>query len=298
MERILQRNPLIEGVLLVDKGAGFTSHDAIARARRVLGVRRIGHMGTLDPFATGLLVLLVGRVTRLASYIQGDPKIYDATIRFGARTDTDDATGTVIDTAPLPDARSIQDAMPTLTGTFEQIPPAFSAKQVDGVRAYDAARRGAPLELRPSVVTVDGWTIRGWRSAEELDVTVTCGGGTYIRALARDLGTLTGSVAHLAALRRTRSGPFSVGDAIPVDALEPGVRLRPALEGLTDLSAVAVTVDERARIARGQTIDAAMRPSDDSRFSRAVLVDENRQILAIAERQASSWAPKVVLVDA
>ena len=298
MERIRPRSPLIEGVLLVDKSAGFTSHDAIARARRVLGVRRIGHMGTLDPFATGLLVLLVGRVTRLAAYIQGEPKVYDATIRFGARTDSDDATGQVIGTAPIPDARSVEDALPRLTGVLEQMPPAFSAKQVDGVRAYDAARRGVPLELRPSLVTVHAWSIRGWRSADELDVTVTCGGGTYIRALARDLGTLTGSVAHLSALRRTRSGPFSVDDAIPVAALAPGVQLRPALEGLADLSAVAVTGDERARIARGQTIDAASSAADGESSSRAVLVDEHRQILAIAERQAASWAPRVVLIDA
>jgi tRNA pseudouridine55 synthase len=285
-------------VLLVDKSAGFTSHDAIARARRVLGVRRIGHMGTLDPFATGLLVLLVGRVTRLAAYLQGEPKVYDATIRFGARTDTDDATGQVVDTALAPDASAVENAIARLTGTFEQLPPSFSAKQVDGVRAYDAARRGAPLELRPSTVTVHSWVVRGWRSAEELDVTVTCGGGTYIRALARDLGALTGSAAHLSALRRTRSGPFSVDDAIPVTELEAGVPLRAALDGLTDLTAVAVSGDERARIARGQSIDAATAADDDAPARRAVLVDGDRHILAIAERQAASWAPRVVLIDA
>jgi tRNA pseudouridine55 synthase len=283
-------------VLLVDKSAGFTSHDAIARARRVLGVRRIGHMGTLDPFATGLLVLLVGRVTRLASYIQGEPKVYDATIRFGESTDTDDLTGRVTAAAPAPSATAVEASLPRLTGTFEQMPPAFSAKQIDGVRAYDAARRGTPLELRPSIVTVHGWTVRGWRSATELDVTVTCGGGTYIRALARDLGTLAGSVAHLSALRRTRSGPFSVDDAVPVDALAPGVALRPALDGLAGLPAVNVSTDERARIARGQSIDAAADAA--ARAPRAVLLDADRHVLAIAERQSASWAPKVVLIDA
>jgi tRNA pseudouridine55 synthase len=284
-------------VLLVDKSAGVTSHDAIARARRALGVRRIGHMGTLDPFATGLLVLLVGRVTRLASYLQGEPKVYDATIRFGRQTDTDDGTGREIAVAPLPDARTVEDALPTLTGTFEQMPPAFSAKQVDGVRAYDAARRGAALALKPSVVTVHGWSVRGWRATGELDVTVTCGGGTYIRALARDLGTLSGSAAHLSALRRTRSGPYSVDEAVPLDQLESGVELRSALEGLSELSAVAVTGDEKARIARGQPIVADARSGDRPDARRAVLVDENRQIVAIAERQASSWAPRVVLID-
>ena len=298
MERIRPRSPLIEGVLLVDKSAGFTSHDAIARARRALGVRRIGHMGTLDPFATGLLVLLVGRVTRLASYLQGEPKVYDATIRFGRETDTDDATGREVATAALPDTRTVEDALPKLTGAFEQMPPAFSAKQVDGVRAYDAARRGAPLALTPSVVTVHGWTVRGWNAPGELDVTVTCGGGTYIRALARDLGRLSGSAAHLSALRRTRSGPYSLDDAVPLADIEPGVQLRPALEGLSELSAVSLTREEKARIAHGQTIDATGHADDRPDQLRAVLVDENREIVAIAERQAASWAPRVVLIDA
>ena len=297
MERIRPRSPLIEGLLLVDKSAGFTSHDAIARARRVLGVRRIGHLGTLDPFATGLLVLLVGRVTRLASYLQGEPKVYDATIRFGARTDTDDATGVVTQTAPVPPHETVSPLLAKLTGTFQQMPPSYSAKQVDGVRAYDAARRGAPLELRPSTVTVHEWAVRGWSGATDLDVTITCAGGTYIRALARDLGTLCGSAAHLTALRRTRSGPFSVDDATPIESLEAGARLRPALDGLSGLSAVPVTTDERARIARGQSIRAAS-PEGAAGDTRAVLLDGDRQILAIAERQAASWAPKVVLIDA
>jgi tRNA pseudouridine55 synthase len=254
-------------------------------------------MGTLDPFATGLLVLLVGRVTRLAPYLQGEPKVYDATIRFGRQTDTDDGTGREIAAAPLPDARTVEEVLPTLTGTFEQMPPAFSAKQVDGVRAYDAARRGAAIALKPSVVTVHGWCVHGWRAPGELDVTVTCGGGTYIRALARDLGTLSGSAAHLSALRRTRSGPYTVDEAIPLDQLESGVELRSPLEGLSELSAVAVTGDEKARIARGQSIGADALSAEWPNTHRAVLVDENRQIVAIAERQASSWAPRVVLID-
>ena len=297
MARHRPTNPQIEGVLLVDKSAGFTSHDAIARARRVLGVRRIGHLGTLDPFATGLLILLVGRVTRLAPYIEGEPKVYDATIHFGARTDTDDATGNVVETAPIPDVADVERAIASLTGTFEQVPPAYSAKQVDGIRAYDAARSGAPLALRPADVTVHAWTIRGWRDTGELDVSITCRGGTYIRALARDLGRLVGSAAHLTALRRTCSGPFSVDDATPVESLSPDVQLRPALEGLASLSAVAVGPDDRIRIARGQSISAThgSPPTDEA---RAVLLDGDHRILAIAERQASDWAPRVVLIDA
>jgi tRNA pseudouridine55 synthase len=296
MAPIRPTSPPIEGVLLLDKRAGFTSHDAIARARRVLGVRRIGHMGTLDPFATGLLVLLIGRVTRLAAYIQGEPKVYDATIRFGARTDTDDATGRIVESAPVPDIAAIEAAIPTFTGTFDQMPPAYSAKQVDGVRAYDAARAGTPLALQPSTVTVHAWSIRGWRASGELDVTVTCGGGTYIRALARDLGSVVGSAAHLTGLRRTRSGPFSVDDAIPVESLTADAPLRPALDGLADLSAIAVGPNERLRIARGQSIAAV--EETPTRSSRAVLIDGDRHVLAIADRQASDWAPRVVLIDA
>ena len=297
MERIHPRSPLIEGVLLVDKDAGITSHDVIARARRVLGVRRIGHLGTLDPFATGLLVLLVGRVTRLASYIQGEPKVYDTTIRFGARTDTDDATGQVVETAPLPDPGRVIAGLSRLTGTFEQMPPAYSAKQVDGVRAYDAARKGAPLALKPSVVSVDEWKVRGWGSDAELDVSISCGGGTYIRALARDLGSISGSLAHLTSLRRTRSGPFRVEDAVSLSALDATTPLRPALDGLADLAPVRVTRDERARIVRGQSI-AASTVVGDAAGARAVLIDSDSNVVAIAERHDASWAPRIVLADA
>jgi tRNA pseudouridine55 synthase len=278
-------------VLLVDKPPDITSHDAIARARRVLGTRRIGHLGTLDPFATGLLVLLVGRVTRLASYIDGEPKVYEATICFGAETTTDDITGTVTTSAPLPELEAVTAAIPSLTGEIQQEPPAFSAKQVGGVRAYAAARRGTPLTLRPANVTVHDWTVRGWRDGAELDVTITCGGGTYIRALARDLGRLVGSAAHLTVLRRTKSGPWTVADAVALADLATNSRLRSPMEGLRALTAVPIGSPEVARIARGQSIDA-QQPGD-----RAVLTDGADGIVAIAERQGGAWAPRVVLRD-
>jgi tRNA pseudouridine55 synthase len=279
-------------VLLLDKPPGITSHDAIARARRVLGTRRIGHLGTLDPFATGLLVLLVGRVTRLASYIDGEPKVYDATIRFGAETATDDITGPVTASAPPPDMFAVASAILRLTGSIEQEPPAFSAKQVGGVRAYDAARQGAPLPLRSVTVTVNEWTIREWRADNELDVTITCGGGTYIRALARDLGRLAGSAAHLTALRRTRSGPWEIGDAVPLADLDSSTPVRSPMEGLRSLAAVPIGDADLARITRGQSIEA-----HDS-GERAVLTDAADAIVAIAERQGAAWAPRVVLRDA
>ena len=296
MESCLPRSLLVEGILLLDKAAGLSSHDAIAVARRALGMRRIGHLGTLDPFATGLLVLLAGRFTRLGPYIQGEPKEYEATIAFGAETDTDDLTGRPTATAPLPDPAAVERAIESLTGAIEQHPPTYSAKQVDGVRAYDAARRGEPLTLRTVRVDVHSWTVRGWRGPGHLDVTVTCGGGTYIRALARDLGRLARSAAHLVALRRTRSGPFRVDDAVPVDALRRDSMVRSPLEGLAELPMVTLSDDERQRITRGQSI-AAARGGGEER-PRAVLLDRTGDIVALAERQGEAWAPKVVLANA
>ena len=208
----------LQGLLLVDKPAGMTSHDVVQHVRRIYGERSIGHLGTLDPFATGLLVLLIGRATRLATFLDTEPKVYEAVIRFGAETDTDDDTGTVIRTAPLPREADVRSSLGTLTGTIAQVPPAYSAKSVDGTRAYDAARRGEPLDLPPVEVTVHSWEIREL-SRETLSAVVTCAGGTYVRSLARDLGRLTSSAAHLSSLRRTRVGEFDVRDAATLDAL-------------------------------------------------------------------------------
>ena len=208
-----------EGLLLVDKPAGITSHDVVMIVRRVYGEKSIGHLGTLDPFATGLLILLVGRATRLANFIQTEPKIYDATIAFGSETDTDDSTGTPVRAASPPSCHAVDAGIAGLTGSIRQIPPAYSAKSVEGVRAYDAARKGAALELAPVEVEVFEWDIRG-RSDTTIDVTITCGTGTYIRALARDLGRIAGSAAHLTSLRRVRSGDFDVSDATTVEKLK------------------------------------------------------------------------------
>lgn len=207
-----------EGLLLVDKPAGVTSHDMIVAARRAYGERSIGHLGTLDPFATGLLVMLLGRSTRLATFIETEPKVYEATIRFGTETDTDDSTGVVTRSAPVPDAESVRKGVSSLTGELMQVPPAYSAKSSGGQRAYDAARQGEPLELAPAPVKVDSWTIKEQRD-DLLRAVITCGGGTYIRALARDLGRATGSAAHLESLRRTRCGAFDVADAASLEQL-------------------------------------------------------------------------------
>src|SRR5215469_10634632 len=150
-----------EGLLLVDKPAGPTSHDVVDVCRRAYGERSVGHLGTLDPFATGLLVLLFGRSTRLATFIRAEPKVYQATVHFGTETDTDDVTGTPVRTAPVPSSGAIRLALAELTGEIEQVPPAFSAKHVEGGgRAYAAARRGTPATLAPARVRVDRWEVR------------------------------------------------------------------------------------------------------------------------------------------
>jgi tRNA pseudouridine55 synthase len=279
----------VDGVLLVDKPEGMTSHDVVAIARRSLRTRRIGHTGTLDPFATGLLVLLVGHATRLQPYVEGEPKVYEATIRFGVETDTGDPTGVPIREAAPPSRDRVAVAIEALTGTIEQTPPAYSAKQVDGVRAYAAARRGAPLLLRPATVVVNRWEIVAERDAE-LDVAITCGGGTYIRSLARDLGVLSDSAAHLAALRRTRSGPFAIAQAASIEEVRVGraaiLRANAAVPGLpterlTDL--------EAHRVSHGQPVPAR------AAGARAALVRDDGALVAIADREGDDWQPRVVL---
>jgi tRNA pseudouridine55 synthase len=207
-----------EGLLLVDKPAGVTSHDMVLAARRAYGERSIGHLGTLDPFATGLLLMLIGRSTRLANFIVTEPKVYEATIRFGSETNTDDSTGTVVRNAPPPETSAIQTAIESLTGNLMQVPPAYSAKSVDGERAYDSARRGEPMELPAVAVRVDRWDVHEMEP-DFIRATITCGTGTYVRALARDLGRAVGSAAHLESLRRTRCGEFNVRDAASLQDL-------------------------------------------------------------------------------
>lgn len=208
-----------EGLLLVDKPAGITSHDAVQIVRRVYDQSSVGHLGTLDPFATGLLVMLLGRATRLATFIDGDPKVYEAVIEFGRETNTDDLTGDVVRSADIPDEDIIRKMIPSLTGAIEQVPPAFSAKQIDGRRAYVSARKGEQVELKPVSVTVFDWSAIKYE-AGALRATIACTGGTYIRSLARDLGRAAGSAAHLSELRRLRSGEFDVVNAVTLETIK------------------------------------------------------------------------------
>lgn len=286
----LTKTPSRDGVLLVDKPAGVTSHDVVLVARRATGESRIGHAGTLDPFATGLLVLLLGRATRLLPYMRGEPKRYAATVRFGSETDTDDLDGTETRRAEPPAREAVMAALPSLTGRIAQVPPAYSAKRVAGRRAYRLAREGAPPVLDPVQVTVHEWRIAAWRG-NEFDAEITCGGGTYIRALARDLGRLTSSAAHLAALRRTASGPFEVRDAVSLDELRAGgAPVRPPLDALQGIATEPLTPADITRVARGQDVPATVAGD-----SVALLAGESGALVAFAERRGERWQPRVVM---
>jgi tRNA pseudouridine55 synthase len=280
------------GVVLVDKPAGMTSHDVVAIVRRASGESRIGHAGTLDPFATGLLVLLLGRATRLLPYLNGEPKTYEASIRFGSETDTDDATGAPTATAAVPTLAAIEGALPSLTGAIDQVPPAYSAKQVGGQRAYRAARAGAPLTLDPVQITVHDWTITGWED-DTLSVRIRCSGGTYIRALARDLGRAAGGAAHLATLRRVASGPYTVDAATSVESIKGGaLPVASPLPGLAGCVADRIDPDAVERVVRGLTVPAGVTGE------RGALLDGDGVLVAVAERQGDAWQPRVVLRDA
>jgi tRNA pseudouridine55 synthase len=259
-----------------------------------LRTRRIGHAGTLDPFATGLLVLLVGHATRLLPHLSGEPKVYDATIEFGVETDTDDVTGAAVRTAPLPDESRVRQAIASLTGAFDQVPPDYSAKQVEGRRAYQAARGGKALALAPVRVTVHRWEVRAL-STQRLDATITCAGGTYVRALARDLGRLSGSAAHVTSLRRTQSGPFAIAEAATLDDLRGGrVVPRPAIEAVPHLPVVRLTAGDVAGVRHGRSIPAAAA----TQSSPAALVAPTGELIALAERLGGNWQPRVVIPDA
>jgi tRNA pseudouridine55 synthase len=257
------------GLLLVDKQPGMTSHDVVARARRVLSVRKVGHAGTLDPMATGLLILGVGAATRLLGLVGGHDKTYEATIRLGQSTVTDDREGEVLTTTSTAgiDDDAVRAALAAQTGPLQQVPSSVSAVKVEGRRSYDRVRAGEAVELAPRSVTVHALGVhrieRPTPDLIDVQVTVRCTAGTYIRAIARDAGAALGVGGHLTALRRTASGPFDVDRAAPVE--EAGAALAAGggagVLGLTEAATAvfpsrAVTAEEATALAYGQRIPA------------------------------------------
>ena len=279
---------LSEGLLLVDKPSGWTSHDVVARIRRVCGTRRVGHAGTLDPMATGVLVLGVGKATKLLTFLVGCDKGYAATVRLGESTVTDDAEGEVVASADAGDVSraALDAAVAGLTGAIQQVPSSVSAIKIDGQRSYARVRSGEDVRLAARPVTVSRFAVLDVRSAGtglDVDIEVEVSSGTYVRALARDLGSALGVGGHLTALRRTRVGRYAIADAVPLESLEPGgpvplvsmgdaARAQFALHELTAEEVTAVGHGQRIPIAReGEPVVAALGPDG----SLVAMLDES-----------------------
>lgn len=253
---------VLPGILLVDKPGGLTSHDVVARTRRAFGTRKVGHAGTLDPMATGLLVLGIEGATRLLAYMVGADKTYHATIRLGLSTSTDDADGEITARATPAElhavtAQNIAEGVAALTGAISQVPSSVSAIKVDGRRAYDRVRAGEEVVLAARDVVVSRFEILAERSQGggiDLDVAVDCSSGTYIRSLARDLGAALGVGGHLTALRRTRVGPFDVADAARIDDLGDADPLSPAAAAARILEPLDVSVAEAVDLRHGKRL--------------------------------------------
>jgi tRNA pseudouridine55 synthase len=256
------------GLVIVDKPGGMTSHDVVARIRRLAGTRRVGHAGTLDPMATGVLVVGVEKATRLLGYLALTEKEYAATIRLGQSTSTDDAEGDITSTASAVDvsAETLAKAVAGLTGEIQQVPPAVSAIKVDGQRAYRLTRAGAAPELAPRPVTVHEFAVTAVRPVNgdaevaglvDLDATVRCSSGTYVRALARDLGTAVGTGGHLTRLRRTRVGGYGIDQAHTLDQLAEDFEVLPLAQAASAaFPSRQLTVDEARRLAHGGRLAA------------------------------------------
>jgi tRNA pseudouridine55 synthase len=287
----------VDGVLVCDKAAGMTSHDVVARVRRLAGQRRVGHGGTLDPPATGVLVLALGRATRLLPFLPTEPKRYLATVAFGAETDTLDAAGTVTATADAAavDEAALRAAMAGFVGPQEQVPPMVSAIKVGGERLYAKARRGEQVERAPRPIVVHALELLGFSAGERplATVEVVCSGGTYVRSLAADLGRAVGTLAHLAGLRRTAVGRFTEDQAHRLEDLaEEGKLAAAVLEpaAAMDPGAVrALTPAEASALATGRTLDPT------GRGDPVAAVGPDGRLVAVIQDSAGRARPKVVL---
>jgi tRNA pseudouridine55 synthase len=276
--------------VLVDKPAGMTSHDVVQRVRRVLGTRAAGHTGTLDPFATGLLVVLVGRATRLARFVEAQAKTYLATARLGIRTDTDDLTGAVLGLVEQGTGCAeavVREALGAFAGEQQQRPPSYSAKHVDGERSYRKARRGVAVSPASVTVTVHRIELVAYREPE-LVFRATVSPGTYLRAIARDLGDRLGVGAHLTALRRETIGLLRVEDAVPLDRLAP-TDLLPAREVLRHLPSRELDEPGRIAVSHGRPVPSDPTPSGDVALLHA------GELVAVARAEAGWLRPSVVL---
>jgi tRNA pseudouridine55 synthase len=316
----------VDGVLIIDKPAGITSHDVVARVRKSLGERRVGHTGTLDPFATGVLVVLLGRATRLAQFLSGAEKEYEAVIRLGYATDTGDATGKRIDGGTNITTETqrhtevhgeeIESALASLRGEIEQTPPMYSAKKIAGKKLYELARRGEEVERKPVRVTVKTFEVQAHDGSLlkhnedgtcDFAVRVVCSAGTYVRSLAEAVGERLGAGAHLFALRRTRAGEFKIEDAISLERLselsQSGTVEQALISpdaALAHLPAVQLESDDVPRVQQG--IDLQVEDPEASRWSKGQRVrmrSANGDLVAVGVYNAAikSIHPSVVIAN-
>lgn len=245
----------MDGVFVIDKPAGMTSHDVVDAVRKALRTKRVGHGGTLDPDATGILLVGVGKATRFLSYAQASPKRYEAIVKLGTTTSTLDASGDVLEERPVSVSKDqIEDLLPRFTGEIDQVPPMVSAIKIGGKRLHELARQGEEVERPPRRVTIYELSLtEGPTEDDEFSLDVLCSGGTYIRTLAHDIGQELGCGAHLKTLRRTEAAGFSLGDAIALDDVGPDT-LRPMVDAIRDLPSTEVSGDDVSLVANGRPL--------------------------------------------
>jgi tRNA pseudouridine55 synthase len=309
----------MDGALIIDKPVGMTSHDVVARVRRIIGERRVGHTGTLDPFATGVLVMLVGRATRLSQFLSGAEKEYEAVIRLGYATDTGDVTGARVETESQATTRSAQSlgkeeieaAMASLTGEIEQVPPMYSAKKIGGRKLYEHARRGEEVEREAVRVTISEFellTQGEWEPNEDgpvdLRARVVCSAGTYVRTLAEDFGRRLGIGAHLAELRRTRAGRFCLEDSFTLEKLEEHVDNKTVTDilitpnkALSHLPDLEVREDDETRLLNGIDLTVEAATARTWADEQAIRLSNGDELLAIGlyERARGVVHPQIVI---
>lgn len=287
----------MQGFINLDKAFGWTSHDCVARLRKLLRLKRVGHAGTLDPAATGVLPVAVGKATRLLQYLPTD-KAYQATIRFGVQTTTDDLQGEIITSQACAglSLSEVSDALSQFTGKIEQIPPIYSAIQVEGKRLYDLARKGETIEVPARTVEIFSIEVLGWREGDfpELDVAIACGSGTYIRAIARDLGVVLNTGGTLAALRRTHSSGFNLTDSLTLAELETQLQAgefqpSPADAALQHLPLVTLPDISAKKWCQGQRVDLGLEMAGKVRVYQA-----ESYFLGIGELQEGVLIPQMV----
>jgi tRNA pseudouridine55 synthase len=290
-----------DGLVVVDKPAGFTSHDIVAKLRKAFGQKRVGHAGTLDPDATGVLLVGLGRVTRLLRYLQETTKTYRGTVSFGVATDTLDAAGAVLERRAMPVTESeVVAASLRFVGDLQQVPPMVSALKVGGRRLHELARAGEEVERKPRAVRIDRFEIESFEPGPFpcATILVECSSGTYIRSLAADLGAALGGPAHLSMLRRLRVGSFTIDEAHPLDVIEadPKAVLVSPADAMRALERTTVDAESARAVAHGSVFSTgAFAVEGEGPYA---VVDEHGALLAVYERRGAGLKPAVVLAPA